>query len=62
MKKLKVELVNDDWTRCYVDGVIVCENHSISVGGQYEFTELAKALGFEVEVVSVDEEPVGNGS
>lgn len=56
MKTLKVELVNDDWTRAYVDGKLICETHSIMVGGQYEFTELAKALGFKVKVTSVSED------
>lgn len=56
MKTLKIEFVNDDWVRCYVDGKLICEAHSVDVSEQYEFTQLAAALGFRVETSSVQEE------
>lgn len=49
MKTLHVVSVNDDWVRCYVEGVLVAEAHSIEVSQQDEFTAVMKALGVTVK-------------
>lgn len=38
-----VERVNDDWIRVYVNGKLIAENHTLSIGGP-EFGDILRAI------------------
>jgi hypothetical protein len=54
MPTLRLEL-QDDWCKAFVDGKFIAENHTIDTS-DFEFEQIAKALGITLEKVEVEDD------